>query len=104
MAENSRNGPPDEGQSPESGHRMAAEGMPFPWRWNGGTISTDLDVIWGMSVGIARMEFIILYCLSQHHSERHMRSDTPFQELDQSGSRITAGQGGRAQVLFERCR
>ncbi len=29
---------------------MAAEGMPFPWRWNGGTISTVLDVIWGMSV------------------------------------------------------
>jgi len=29
---------------------MAAEGMPFPWRWNGGTISTNLDVIWGMSV------------------------------------------------------
>ena len=22
----------------------------FPWRWNGGTISTNLDVIWGMSV------------------------------------------------------
>ena len=31
MAENSGNGLPDEGQSPESGHRMAAEGMPFPW-------------------------------------------------------------------------
>ena len=29
---------------------MAAEGMPFPWRWNGSTISTDLDVIWEMSV------------------------------------------------------
>ncbi len=28
---------------------MAAEGMPFSWRWNGGTISTVLDVIWGMS-------------------------------------------------------
>ncbi len=39
-----------EGRSPKSGHRMAAEGMPFPWRWNGSTISTDLDVIWGMSV------------------------------------------------------
>ena len=31
MAENSGNGLPDEAQSPESGHRMAAEGMPFPW-------------------------------------------------------------------------
>jgi hypothetical protein len=28
---------------------MAVEGMPLPWRWNGSTISTDLDVIWGMS-------------------------------------------------------
>ena len=28
---------------------MAAEAVPFPWRRNGGTISTDLDVIWGMS-------------------------------------------------------
>ncbi len=44
------NGFPNEDRSPKSGHRMAAEGMPFPWRWNGGTISTDLDVIWGMSI------------------------------------------------------
>ncbi len=28
---------------------MAAEGMPFPWPWNGGTISKVLDGIWGMS-------------------------------------------------------
>ena len=42
-------GLPNEGRSPESGHRMAAEGMPFPWRWDGGTISMVLDVIWGMS-------------------------------------------------------
>ncbi len=27
---------------------MAAAGMQLPWRWNGGTISTNLDVIWGM--------------------------------------------------------
>ncbi len=44
------NGLPDEGQSPKPGHRMAEEGIPFPWRWYGGTISTNLDVIWGMSV------------------------------------------------------
>ena len=50
MAENLGNGLPDEGQSPEPGHRMAAEGMPFPWRWNGGMISTNLEGIWGMSV------------------------------------------------------
>jgi len=46
------NGLPDEGRSPESGYRMAAEGIPFPWQWGSGTISTDLDVIWEMSVGI----------------------------------------------------
>ncbi len=23
--------------------------MEYPWRWDGGTISTNLDVIWGMS-------------------------------------------------------
>ena len=34
---------------------MAAEGMPFPRRWNGGTISTNLDVIWGMSAGEPRL-------------------------------------------------
>ena len=28
---------------------MAAKGIQFPWRWDGGTISTNLDVIWGMS-------------------------------------------------------
>ncbi len=46
------NGLPDEGRSPESGYRMATEGILFPWRWNGGTISTDLDVIWGMSAQV----------------------------------------------------
>ncbi len=50
MAEIWENGLPDEGRTPKSGHRMAAEGMPFPWRWNGGTISLNLDVIRGTSV------------------------------------------------------
>ncbi len=44
------NGRPNEARSPKSGHRMAAQGMPFPWRWNGGTISSNLWVIWGMLV------------------------------------------------------
>ena len=26
--------PPSRGKPPKSGHRMAAEGMQFPWRWN----------------------------------------------------------------------
>jgi hypothetical protein len=29
---------------PKSGHRMAAEGAPFPWWWDGGMTSTNLDV------------------------------------------------------------
>jgi hypothetical protein len=29
---------------------MAAEGMQFPWRWESGLNSTNLDGIWGMSV------------------------------------------------------
>ncbi len=33
---------------------MAAEGMQFSWRWNGGTISLNLDVIWDMSVKHSR--------------------------------------------------
>jgi len=44
------NGLPSAGRSPNSGHRMAAEGMRFPWRWDGGTIFPNLDVIWGMSI------------------------------------------------------
>ena len=44
------NGPPNEGRSPKSGHRMAAQGMQFPWRWIGDTISPNLGVIWETSV------------------------------------------------------
>ena len=35
---------------PKSCHRMAAKGVQFPWRQGSGTISTDLDGIWEMSV------------------------------------------------------
>ena len=44
------NGLPNQSGSPKSGHRMAAVGMQFPWRWDGDTISTNLDCIWGISV------------------------------------------------------
>ncbi len=54
MAENWANGVPDEGRSPESGYRMAAEGIQFPWRGNGSAISTKLDCIWGMSTKVPR--------------------------------------------------
>ncbi len=43
------NGLPIEDLSPKSGYRMAVEGLPFPWRWNGGTISAVLEFNWGMS-------------------------------------------------------
>ena len=33
---------------------MAAAGMQFPWRSDGGTISLNLDVIWGMSDQVQR--------------------------------------------------
>jgi len=39
-----------ESRSPNSGDRMAAEEIPFPWRWKGGTIFLNLGVIWKMSV------------------------------------------------------
>ena len=53
MAKNWANGLPGEDRSPESGYPMATEGMPFPWRWYGGTISTDLDIIWEMSARLS---------------------------------------------------
>ncbi len=48
------NGLPNEGRSPKSDHRMAAEGMQFSWRGNGGTISLNLGVIWEMSVKLSQ--------------------------------------------------
>ena len=35
--------------------------MPFPWRWDSGTISTQLDVIWGMSVYTTLVRFDPVY-------------------------------------------
>ena len=40
------------GRSPKSAHPMAAKGMPFPWRWDGDTISTNFDDIWDISAEI----------------------------------------------------
>ena len=34
----------------KSGHRVAAEMVPFPRRWHGGMISANQEAIWGMSV------------------------------------------------------
>jgi hypothetical protein len=74
MAKNWANGLPNEGRSPESGYPMAAEGMPFPWRANGGTISTNLDGIWGMSVEEAvLMATHDIYHACTRLSKRHNR-------------------------------
>ncbi len=37
---------------------MAAEGMQFSRRWNGGTICTNLNFIWGMSDKTVRRWFL----------------------------------------------
>ena len=34
----------------KSGHRVAAEMIPFPRRWHGSMIPANLEAIWGMSV------------------------------------------------------
>ena len=34
----------------DPGHGIVAEGIQFPWRWNGGTISLNSGVIWNISV------------------------------------------------------
>ena len=49
------NGIPSTGQLPKSCYRMASKGIPLPWRWNGGTISLNLVVIWEMSAYIKGM-------------------------------------------------
>ena len=43
------NGLPNGGRSVKSGHRMVVKAMQFPWRWESGTISTNWDVICGIS-------------------------------------------------------
>ena len=48
-------GLPNEGRSPKSGHWIAAEGMQFSWRWNGGTIPLNLGVIWEMSDKLSKL-------------------------------------------------
>ena len=50
---------------------MAAKGIEFPWRWDGGTISTNLDGIWEMSVYI----FILFVLLALPASASAKDSD-----------------------------
>ncbi len=42
--------PSQRGQAAKVRSSEGCEGMEFPWRWISGTIFTNLDVIWGMSV------------------------------------------------------
>ena len=58
MAENLGKYLPNEGRAPKLRHRMAAEGMQFPWRWNGDTVSLNLGVIWEMSARILMLGWL----------------------------------------------
>ena len=52
MVENFAKWPSERGQTAKVRSSEACEGMEFPWRWISGTIFTNLDVIWGMSVSL----------------------------------------------------
>jgi hypothetical protein len=39
---------------------MAAEGMQFPWRWNGGTVSLNF---WGYLGNVGSDIFVLLFAL-----------------------------------------
>ena len=43
----------------KSGHRVAAETIPFRRRWRGCMISVNLEAIWGMSVNICAVVIAI---------------------------------------------
>ncbi len=49
---------------------MASEGMQFSWRWNGGTISLNLGVIWEMSVDAVQQR------LDEHPEKMRQRRET----------------------------
>ena len=59
------NGLPNEDRSPNPGHRMAAKWIEFPWQWTSSTFSTNLDVIWGMSVNKISRIFLKEYTLKK---------------------------------------
>ena len=62
---------------------MAAEGMQRSWRWNGGTISLNLEVIWEISdETIEEMQrhldaFLLRYDTKRPHQGRNMNGRTP---------------------------
>ena len=55
MAENMGKWPSKHRKTEKSGHRMAAKGILFPQLWYGGMISTNLEVIWDMSVQVCSL-------------------------------------------------
>jgi hypothetical protein len=71
---------------------MAAEGMQFPWRWNGGTISLNLGVIWKMSAEVRTVLLTTLLAtvfgaagwLITHTVDRVVSVPTVQYELDTS--------------------
>ncbi len=65
---------------------MEPQGIPFPWWWNGGTISTVLDVIWGMSVKGA-MNFRLDQVIDRHQ-EKHGTSADEVRVLERELKRF----------------
>ncbi len=68
---------------PKSSHPMAAEGMQRSWRWNGGTISVNLEAIWEITdETIEEMQryldaFLLRYDTKRPHQGRNMNGRTP---------------------------
>jgi hypothetical protein len=87
---------------------MAAEATQFPWRWDGSTISTNLDGIWGMSVktwrnmGMIAMNLKIIWEMSAKSTES-LRGPMPGKQ--RSRDVLTARQGplGLATGFGHRC-
>jgi hypothetical protein len=59
----------------KSGHRVAAEMIPFPRRWHGSMISADPVAIWGMSAKCCHpvwdTDQIIVECTAEQLRSHH---------------------------------
>ncbi len=60
MVENFAKWPSARGQTAKVRSSEGCEGMELPWRWISGTIFTNLDVIWGMSIKLEMPDLVSL--------------------------------------------
>ena len=65
MVENIAKCPSERGQTAKVRSSEGCEGMEFPWRWINGTIFTNLDVIWGMSVQVGVGRYYLFPVVSE---------------------------------------